>query len=69
MAYAAYLNRKAPIPREAVAVVGMDTAVGLLAGLVTFPVVIGFGLGDAISASTIGTIFLSLPTGLGSLGF
>ncbi len=68
LAYSAYLNRKAPIPSEAVAVVGLDTAVGLLAGLLTFPVVISFGLGDAVTDSTIGTIFLSLPTGLGSIG-
>ena len=31
LAYSAYLNRKAPLPQEAVAVVGLDTAVGLLA--------------------------------------
>jgi len=68
MAYAAYLNRRAPVPQEAVAVVGLDTAVGLLAGMLTFPVVISFGLGDAVSESTIGTIFLALPTGLASIG-
>ena len=44
LAYAAYLDRRAHLPREAVAVVGMDTAVGVLAGMVTFPVVISFGL-------------------------
>ena len=44
LAYAAYLDRKAHLPREAVAVVGMDTAVGVLAGMVTFPVVMSFGL-------------------------
>jgi NSS family neurotransmitter:Na+ symporter len=37
LAYSAYLDRDAHLPREAVAVVGMDTAVGLLAGMVTFP--------------------------------
>jgi len=68
MAYSAYLNRKAPVPQEAVSVVGLDTAVGLLAGMLTFPVVISFGLGDAVSESTIGTIFLALPTGLASIG-
>ena len=46
----------------------MDTAVGLLAGMVTFPVVMSFGLQDVISGSTLGTIFIALPTGLGSLG-
>ena len=42
LAYSAYLDRDAHLPREAVAVVGMDTAVGLLAGMVTFPVVMSF---------------------------
>ena len=68
LAYSAYLSRRARLPREAVAVVGMDTAVGLLAGMVTFPVVMSFGLQDVISGSTLGTIFIALPTGLGSLG-
>ena len=68
LAYAAYLDRKAHLPREAVAVVGMDTAVGVLAGMVTFPVVISFGLQEVVSGSTLGTIFIALPTGLSSLG-
>ena len=68
LAYAAYLDRKAHLPREAVAVVGMDTAVGVLAGMVTFPVVISFGLQEVVSGSTLGTIFIALPTGLASLG-
>jgi len=67
LAYAAYLDRRAHLPREAVAVVGMDTAVGVLAGMVTFPVVMSFDLQDAISASTLGTIFIALPKGLSSL--
>ena len=67
LAYSAYLDRRAHLPREAVAVVGMDTAVGVLAGMVTFPVVMSFDLQDAISASTLGTIFIALPKGLSSL--
>ena len=68
LAYAAYLDRRAHLPREAVAVVGMDTAVGLLAGLVTFPVVMSFGLQNTVGDSTIGALFISIPTGLASLG-
>ena len=68
LAYSAYLDRRAQLPREAVAVVGMDTAVGVLAGMVTFPIVMSFGLQDVISSSTLGTIFIALPTGLASLG-
>ena len=68
LAYAAYLDRNARLPREAVAVAGMDTAVGVLAGMVTFPVVMSFNLQELISESTLGTIFIALPTGLASLG-
>lgn len=68
LAYAAYLDRRNHLPREAVAVVGMDTAVGLLAGMVTFPVVMSFGLKGLINESTVGTLFIALPTGLSSLG-
>ena len=68
LAYSAYLDRRAHLPREAVAVVGMDTAVGVLAGMVTFPIVMSFGLQDVISSSTLGTIFIALPTGLASMG-
>ena len=45
----------------------MDTAVGVLAGMVTFPVVISFGLQEVVSGSTLGAIFIALPTGLASL--
>lgn len=68
LAYSAYLDKRNHLPREAVAIVGMDTAVGLLAGMVTFPVVMSFGLKDVISSSTVGTLFISLPTGLAALG-
>ena len=68
LAYATYLDRKSALPGEAVAVVGMDTAVGLMAGCITFPLVASFGLVDVVSGSTVGTLFISLPTGLASLG-
>ena len=68
LAYAAYLDRRSAIPSEAVAVVGLDTAVGLIAGCVTFPVVASFGLADLVSGSTVGALFIALPTGLASLG-
>ena len=68
LAYSAYLEKENKLPKEAFAVIGMDTSVGLLAGMVTFPIVISFGLKDVISSSTVGTLFISLPTGLGTLG-
>jgi NSS family neurotransmitter:Na+ symporter len=68
LAYAAYLDQRSPLPREAVSVVGLDTAVGLMAGCVTFPIVASFGLGDVVGGSTVGALFIALPHGLASLG-
>ena len=39
-----------------------------MAGLITFPIVLTFGLSEAISESTVGALFISIPTGLGSYG-
>tara|TARA_B100000700_G_C15051724_1_gene860623 strand:+ start:2342 stop:3670 length:1329 start_codon:yes stop_codon:yes gene_type:complete len=69
LAYSSYLDRRNKLPKEAFAVVTLDTLVGLLAGMITFPVVMSFGLKDVVSESTVGTLFISLPTGLAALGF
>ena len=37
LAYAAYLDQRSALPREAVSVVGLDTAVGLMAGCGSSP--------------------------------
>ena len=66
--YASYLGRKNKLPKEALAVASLDTIVGLLAGLMIFPIMISFGLKEAINESTIGALFITLPTGLGSIG-
>ena len=68
LGYAAYLDRRSQLPRQALTIAGLDTAVGLLAGMVTFPVVMSFGLKEVVSDSTLGTIFIALPAGLASLG-
>ncbi|AAQ00496.1 MULTISPECIES: sodium-dependent transporter [Prochlorococcus] len=68
VAYSSYLDKKNQLPKEAVSVASIDTAVGLLAGMITFPIVMSFGLKEVISGSTVGTLFISLPTGLGTLG-
>ena len=66
--YASYLNKKSNLPKLSIGVASLDTLVGLMAGLITFPIVMTFGLSDAIKASTISTLFISIPTGLGSSG-
>ena len=68
VAYASYLNKKSNLPKLSLGVASLDTFVGLMAGLITFPIVMTFGLSDAIKESTIATLFISIPTGLGSFG-
>ena len=58
MAFAAYLPSKVSIGRSAVAIVGVDTLVALVAGLVIFPAVFRFGMDPAAGA---GLIFETLP--------
>ena len=39
-----------------------------MAGLITFPIIFSFGLGETISKSTIATLFITIPSGLGQYG-
>ncbi len=66
--YASYLNKKSDLTKQAVQIASLDTAVGLMAGLITFPIIFTFGLNETISNSTIATLFITIPSGLGQYG-
>ncbi len=66
--YASYLNKKNDLTKQAVQIASLDTAVGLMAGLITFPIIFTFGLNETISNSTIATLFITIPSGLGQYG-
>ena len=66
--YASYLNKKSNLTKQAVQIASLDTAVGLMAGLITFPIIFTFGLNETISKSTIATLFITIPSGLGQYG-
>ena len=66
--YASYLNKKTNLTKQAVQIASLDTAVGLMAGLITFPIIFTFGLNETISNSTIATLFITIPSGLGQYG-
>ena len=73
VAYSSYLNKKNQLPKEALIISGMDTAVAILAGMVTFPIVANFSevikpVIEEDKGSFITTFFVALPTGLSSLG-
>ena len=69
VAYASYLDKRSPLPKEAVLISSLDTSVGILAGMVTFPILMSFPVAkDALGESFVKTLFVALPTGLSSLG-
>ena len=66
--YASYLNKKSDLTKQAIQIASLDTVVGLMAGLITFPIIFTFGLNETISNSTIATLFITIPSGLGQYG-
>jgi NSS family neurotransmitter:Na+ symporter len=75
MTYASYLKTKTNLGREAVTIAATDFGVAFVAGLVVFPIIFHFGLGEAIGLggvlntdNTVGTLFITIPPALQSLG-
>ena len=66
--YASYLRGRENLVRLGGTIALADTAVALVGGLITFPLVAHFRLLDKLSDSTIGTLFVAIPSGMGSLG-
>lgn len=62
--YGSYLRRDVNLFRAAGAVIGLDTLVALLAGLVVFPAVFAFGMEPAAGT---GLVFRVLPTVFGQM--
>lgn len=75
MTYASYLQDKRSLGREAVTIALTDFGVAFVAGLVVFPMIFHFGLGETIGLggvlntdNTVGTLFIAIPPALQSLG-
>ena len=67
LTYGSYLNKEVNLPRVAITVAFLDTAIALLAGVVIFSVVFSFGLepgsGPGLIFSTLPALFTKLPGG------
>jgi len=64
LTYGAYLPREVSLSRAAIWIVGADTAVAILAGIVIFPVVFQSGLDPAGGP---GLVFVTLPIAFGNM--
>jgi len=65
---ASYLHRDQNLPESATIVAFTDFGVAFVAGLMVFPVIYSFGLQDAVSASTVGALFIALPSAFADMG-
>lgn len=66
--YASYLRGRENLVRLGGTIALADTAVALVGGLITFPLVSHFQLLDSLSDSTVGTLFVAIPSGMAGLG-
>ncbi|MHB1170819.1 MAG: sodium-dependent transporter [Longimicrobiales bacterium] len=68
LTFASYLPRDANLPRDSATIAIADFGVAFVAGLVVFPVVYALGLQSAVSGSTVGALFISLPGAFAAMG-
>lgn len=68
LTYASYLGRDADLPDEALVVAGVDFAVAFVAGLVVFPLIFALGLQESVGSSTVGALFITLPSAFAEMG-
>lgn len=68
LTFASYLSRDTDLNQEAVTISFADFMVAFTAGLVVFPVLFALGLQDAVTESTVGALFISLPGAFHDMG-
>ncbi len=68
LTYGSYLSGKENLGREAVIISLADFSVAFIAGLVVFPVIFALGLSDEVTDSTMGALFISLPSAFREMG-
>ncbi len=68
MTFASYLPKDAPLQKHSLAIAGSDFAVAFLAGLMVFPIIFALGIHAQVSESTLGALFVSLPTAFAEMG-
>ncbi len=68
LTFASYLGKRENLPESGTIVAFTDFGVAFVAGLVVFPVIYSFGLQGAVGESTVGALFIALPSAFTSMG-
>ena len=68
LTYSSYLSRDHNLPQESLMIAVSDFGVAFIAGMVVFPILFAFGLQKEVSGSTLGTMFITLPSAFAHMG-
>jgi NSS family neurotransmitter:Na+ symporter len=68
LTFASYLGRDEHLPSASLTIAGADIAVAFVAGLVVFPLIFALGLEERVSGSTVGALFITLPSAFAEMG-
>lgn len=68
LTYASYLDRAHHLPNESLQIAGTDFLVAFIAGLAVFPLLFAHGLENTVGESTVGALFITLPTAFAKMG-
>jgi NSS family neurotransmitter:Na+ symporter len=68
LTFASYLGRDTNLPRETVTIAVADVGIAFIAGLVVFPMIYALDLSGAVGESTVGALFITLPSAFAEMG-
>jgi NSS family neurotransmitter:Na+ symporter len=68
LTYGSYLGPDAHLPNSSLVIAGADMGIAFIAGLVVFPLIFALGLSEAVGASTVGALFITLPQAFAQMG-
>ena len=68
LTFASYLDREEHLPSSSLTIAGADVGVAFTAGLVVFPLLFALGLEEKVGGSTVGALFITLPSAFAEMG-
>lgn len=68
LTFASYMDRSHDLPQESGIIAAADFGVAFVAGLVVFPVIFALGMQEQVGGSTVGALFITLPTAFHHMG-
>ena len=68
LTYASYVGERENLPNQSLLIAGCDFSVSFVAGLAVFPMIFALGLDQKVGESTVGALFITLPSAFHEMG-